>query len=241
LRVFDAAGQLIISNTPTNSYSAIVVAFVPGAGDYFVDVRSAGEPGAVGQYTLSMRPGPAIAPLQVESVVVNDGAAQRSVVRSLTVSFTELATFLSTPAAAFQVSGPNGNVAVSVDFSGSTSSQTIARLTFSGSGTSFGSLDDGDWTLTAFASQISDSLGQALDGDFNGYVGGNYVFQFHRLFGDLDADTDVDALDFLAFRDALGSSVGDANFQTAFDYDNDNDVDASDFLQFRTRFGTVLP
>jgi len=42
LRVFDAAGQLIISNTPTNSYSAIVVAFVPGAGDYFVVVRSAG-------------------------------------------------------------------------------------------------------------------------------------------------------------------------------------------------------
>ena len=63
---------------------------------------------------------------------------------------------------------------------------------------------------------------------------------FHRYFGDLDGDRDVDGVDFLAFRNTSGLSVGDVGFNPVFDSDGDGDVDAVDFIQFRQRFGTSL-
>src|SRR6185503_13152522 len=98
--------------------------------------------------------------LRVSSVVVNGGAAQRSQVTDLTVTFTGLAILPTNPAAAFQLTrvGPGdstGDVTLAVDLSASTATQTIARLTFGGALTEFGSLTDGLYQLTILSAQVS--------------------------------------------------------------------------------------
>src|SRR5206468_941813 len=107
------------------------------------------------------------APIAVTSVVVNAGQAnltQRSMVTSVTVTFSGLVTFTGSAANAFQLARtgpgtPNGNVTLAVDLSGSTGTQTVAKLTFSGSLTEgANSLIDGNYTLTVFSSQVQGGL-----------------------------------------------------------------------------------
>jgi hypothetical protein len=175
-----------------------------------------------------------LGPVGVASVVVNDGAAQRSRVDALTVTFNGLVELPADPASAFALTGPNGGIAVAVDVSGSTGTQTVARLTFAGAGVEGGSLADGQYTLATSGAAITDGYGAMIDADGDGQPGGALVTSFHRLFGDADGDGDVDAQDFGAFRSAFGGS----NF--IFDFDGDGDVDASDFGQFRARFGSSI-
>lgn len=172
----------------------------------------------------------------ITSTQVNDGSNQRSIVTSLSVEFSALVTLPTNAADAFTVVGPNGQVPVSVDTSGSTATQTKTRLTFSGPGTLAGSLTDGNYVLTVLGNQIT--LGdQALNADNDGTPGGNFAFTFHRLFGDADGNRSVTAADFNAFRLAYGQSG-----PSIFDFNGDGTVSASDFNDFRMRFGaTLLP
>src|SRR5207253_806127 len=91
-------------------------------------------------------------PARVTSVVVNNGAAQRSRVTSVTVTFNTVVTFAGSPASAFRLTrtgpGAPADVTLAVDLTGGTALQTVARLTFSGSLTEFGSLSDGNYALT---------------------------------------------------------------------------------------------
>jgi hypothetical protein len=156
-------------------------------------------------------------PPSVSATEVNDGAAQRSRVTSLRVTFSEVVTLAP---GAFTVTGPAGSVTYSLDLNQSTPTQTVALL-------SFAPLADGNYTLDLPASAVTGSGGQ--------HPAADYVFTFHRLFGDADGDRDVDAGDFGAFRAAFGSS------NPVFDADGDGDVDAADFGAFRQRFGSSLP
>jgi hypothetical protein len=86
----------------------------------------------------------------------------------MTVAFTGLATLPANPADAFLLTrlGPDGSpvdVTLAVNLSASTATQTIARLTFGGAVTEFGSLVDGLYRLRIFAVQVSGS-GHLLDG-----------------------------------------------------------------------------
>jgi Tol biopolymer transport system component len=164
----------------------------------------------------------------VQSVRIADGSAQRSVVRSLTVTFDQPVFFAGEPAAAFILTSPAGSVQLAA---GSVSGNSVT-LTFSGSLTQFGSLIDGKYTLRVLADQIA-NIGP-LDGNNDGVGGDDFTFNFHRLFGDADGNGFVDALDFRAFRGALGSMA------FAFDFDGDGDVDAADFVAFRGRFGVGI-
>src|SRR5262249_48097768 len=142
-----------------------VVSFqVIAADGYFATVSPFGGP----------RVGVSSPPLvTVAAVDVNGGAAQRSMVTSLTVNFSGRVTLPAAPAGAFQLVGPGGAVALTVDLSGSTATQTVARLTFSGPGIVGGSLADGSYTLTVLGSQVLDASGRLLDGDGNGVAGGD--------------------------------------------------------------------
>jgi hypothetical protein len=133
------------------------------------------------------------------------------------------------------VTGPGGPVALAADTTQSTPTQTVVVLTFSGAGTTAGSLDDGNYQLTVLAAAVLGGDGQPLDGNGNGTGGDNFTFAFHRLFGDSDGDRDVDATDFGAFRAAFG-----ATSNLSFDADGDGDVDATDFGAFRSRFGSSV-
>lgn len=183
-------------------------------------------------------------PPSISDVVTGDGSAQRSRVTSLTVTFSQVVTL---GGSAFTLAGPGGNIALAVDTNPSTPTETIAVLTFSGAGTEFDSLADGNYTLSVAAGQVAGNFGMNLDGNGDGAAGDDFVSPtapnpgaIFRLFGDGDGDRDVDSMDFLAFRGTNGLNSGDPGFNPHFDFDFDGDVDSGDFLEFRARFGTSV-
>ena len=110
--------------------------------------------------------------------------------------------------------------------------QTIARLTFHGSGVQHGSLKDGTYRLTIRADKIKDAEGNHLDGDGNGVSGGNHVDEFFRRFGDTDGDNDVDLLDAEVFGSALGKRSGNAGYLWYLDFNANGKVWKEDLAQF---------
>jgi CSLREA domain-containing protein len=180
-------------------------------------------------------------PPRVLTVQINDGSAQRSRVTSVTVTFIEPVAFAGPPAAAFSLTGPGGLVNLAVDLSASSTIETVAKLTFSGPNSEYGSLKDGRYTLTIAAAQVTDLAGNPLDGNSDGIGGDDYVLasaaapnpptNIFRLYGDINGDGTVSASDFNVFRQYFGG------FLFGFDFDNDGAVAASDFIQFRLRFG----
>jgi autotransporter-associated beta strand protein len=174
-------------------------------------------------------------PASVQSVVIDNGTAQRSMVRSVTVNFNRVVVFGGTPAAAFQVArkgpGQTGNVTLGVDLSGSTANQTVARLTFSGTLTEGpNSLVDGDYTLTVVTAQVQ-----------GGIQGGDNLTSLFRLYGDVNGDRTVNGLDLALFRTAFGTSLGNPNYVDYLDQNGDGAINGLDLAAFRTHFGTTLP
>jgi autotransporter-associated beta strand protein len=178
-------------------------------------------------------------PAVVSSVVVNAGQAnltQRSLVTSVTVTFSRPVNLVGPAADAFRLTrtGPGGltsNVALTVDLSGSTAAQSIARLTFSGPLTEgANSLIDGNYTLTVLNSQIQ-----------GGVQGGDNISTLFRLFGDVNGDKAVDGFDLTAFRNAFGSVQGNASYVPFLDFNGDGAIDGADLTLFRNRFGVILP
>ncbi len=184
----------------------------------------------IGAYEVQAAP-------KVLSLQINDGLVQRSRVTSLTVTFNGPVVLPVNPATAFELKRQSDDSAVAMSASVSGNSIT---LTFTGGPVEFGSLADGRYTLTAFASLIGNADAQ-LDGDGNGAGGDDYMLasaatpgsptNIFRVFGDFDGDGSVAANDFIQFRLAIGGN------SPIFDFDNDGAVAAGDFIQFRLRFG----
>jgi hypothetical protein len=174
------------------------------------------------------------APQKVESVVLNDGSAQRSMVNRVTVTFGGAVVL---DPGAIELRGQDGTLVdaqVSISLA---EGKTVAVLTFAGPEFIGGSLADGSYTLTDQADRVHDRWGRELDGDGNGVAGGNRVDAFFRLFGDADGDGAVDGRDRESFRSAFKTSVGDAGYLWYFDFDGNGDVNGRDNGQFNRRFG----
>jgi hypothetical protein len=127
------------------------------------------------------------APPTVESMVVNDGAVQRSEVTSLTVTFS---TQVALNPGALEVqrqdrSDVGLNVITSV-----VGGKTIAVVTFTGNDIVDGSLPDGTYTLTVHSSLVHDGTGQSLAQDA--------TLSFFRLLGDVDGDGVINDQDLAA-------------------------------------------
>jgi hypothetical protein len=166
---------------------------------------------------------------QVESVVINSGSAQRSMIQSQTVTFGSLVTIEPGAFELRRSDGVAGTVQMSVTHG---DHATTAVLTFGGSVVGpGGSLRDGNYTLTILGSHIHDA---------DGHTGVTHVEEFFRLFGDSDGDRDVDLLDFARFRRAYGKADGSAYFDARFDHDDDSDIDLLDFANFRKNYGKKL-
>jgi Bacterial Ig domain len=168
-------------------------------------------------------------PPRVTSVIVNDGSAQRSLVRSITVTFDTLVTF--DPGAFFLVRA-GGTIPTLTRQVTQSGGETQVVLAFSGAGTQFRSLADGSWTLKVQKARIhrADYRPAVMDADS--------VTSFHRFFGDADGDRAVDDADRTAFDAAFGQT--DATSLATFDFDRDGDVDAADRTQFDRRFGRAI-
>jgi hypothetical protein len=169
-------------------------------------------------------------------------------VTSITVTFSTIVSLPANIASAFTLSRIGGG-AVTI---GTATAQTVSGATvvtlsgFSGTEALFGgSLNDGRYTLTALASQIT-ANGQQLDGNGDGTGGDNFVFgdsgaatgnQLYRFFGDVTGDRFVNGADFATFRTAFGTQSPDPNYVAAFDLNADGFVNGADFALFRINFG----
>jgi hypothetical protein len=164
--------------------------------------------------------------VSVQSVIVNDGSAQRSMVKSLTVTFNGVVTL---DAGAFELLRQGGG-AVSLSVTTSVvNGKTVAVISFSGTGIIGGSLADGQYTLITHGDHVHDGQGQTMAGDRQD--------SFFRLFGDSNGKGYVDNHDLFLFRSAFGRHVGEAGYLWYFDYNDDGVVDDADLEQFFLRYG----
>lgn len=171
-----------------------------------------------------------IAPV-VSSCTINGGQTQRSMVKSVSLVFSEavtlgsgavtllLASGLAVPGTALAVGNPSGD-------------QRSYLLTFNGSAVVAGSLADGIYDLKVTASAVQDAAGNLLNA--------NYTRRFHRLFGDINGDKRVNLIDYTRLRTTLGRASGHPLFEEAFDVDASGLVNVTDFGRFRRRFGAVF-
>ena len=110
-------------------------------------------------------------PPVVESIAINNGADQRSSVKSVQLTFDRVVDIDNADGKAFAFTHVvSGEVVTNVADIDDTSGKTVVDFTFDSSGlsvTSFGSLANGDYELTIDASRVTYS-GVQLDGDENG-------------------------------------------------------------------------
>jgi tartrate-resistant acid phosphatase type 5 len=205
------------------------------------------------------------APVMVANIQVNDGSVQRSEVRSLTINFSGAVNFAGgngNAAAAFQLlhvqDATNiANLAAAVSTNGA--GQTVVKLSFTTAGNAAAEIDpvsalnggaaslaDGRYQLTVLSAAVIDANGATLDGARTGTAGSNYVspadtfggagLHLYRLFGDVNGDGVIDALDLGLFRSTYNANSAQANYLAFLDADNSGAVDASDLGQFRSRY-----
>jgi hypothetical protein len=225
-----ATASNLVTFTDSNPYNAN---FALGNVTELANVTSLGE-GLRGVAFV-----PSVAPETVASVVVNNGAVQRSRVTTVQVNFDPSLTLSlpANPADAFQLKRQSDNalVTLSAVVSGPSVTLTFTGGAVDGAAGNY-SLADGRYTLTVFANQVN---GGSFDGNGDGVTGDDYALvgapgtapNLFRFFGDINGDGTVSASDFIVFRQYFGG-VNDA-----FDFNGDGAVAASDFAQFRQRFG----
>ncbi len=183
---------------------------------------------------------------EVESVVINNGDAQRSSVKTVTVTFNRVVDIDEGSGDPFQfINVDTGEEAEDVPVITEMDGKTVVDFTFLAGPTvtDGGSLADGRYELRIDASLVT-SFGMSLDGNGDGVSGDDFVFgtedvdQFYRKYGDHDGNGTVDLLDFAAFRGTFGKSEGDDGYLDELDDNGDGTVNLLDFAAFRGNFGT---
>jgi len=196
--------------------------------------------------------GEPIPPAAVLEVTINEdydapgGADQRSAVVSVTVRFTagvELP-WDGHPESAFRLTRQSDGakpslIATDVSTDGDNS---VVRLTFTGTtAMDGGSLADGRYNLTIFASKVS---GGNFDGNRDGEARDDYVLVgdtngpgLFRLYGDYTGDGAVDAFDFAVFRTIYAPGYDD---DSAYDFGGDAWIGSAEYVAFAARYGTSI-
>jgi hypothetical protein len=216
--------------------------FVIAGGSLYFPVETASNGLELGRVSIVPR---------VETIVFGDGTDQRSMVKSITVSFNQAVTIdlnafvlqhrVGTTLTSFSASDLTITVATTT-----VNGKTEATLTFSGTLIIGDSLFDGNWQLTVLADHVH-AGGKTLDGNGDGTAGDNYVKganaadNFFRLFGDTSGNRNVNVLEFNQFRLTNGLSSSSPSYDARFDFQSNNSVNVLDFNAFRTRYGTTLP
>ncbi|MEO1527261.1 MAG: FG-GAP-like repeat-containing protein [Planctomycetota bacterium] len=217
------------------------------AGETFARVRvsSAGglgvgglaADGEVEDYAVTILPRPAI-----ESISINAGEAQRSLLTELVVTFDSE---VDAPANAFQIRDrQSGTVLDTLQVSNVVigTGQTVSTLSFGEGGNLVfdrvngeHTLVDGNYVLTIDSSLIQlVGGGPTLESDVD--FGVDDVDGFFRFFGDSDGDRDVDGQDLGRFAQSFPKTLGEEGFDRLFDSDGDEDVDGQDYGRIASNF-----
>ncbi|HZY87682.1 MAG TPA: MBG domain-containing protein [Gemmataceae bacterium] len=153
----------------------------------------------------------------VQSVQVNDGTAQRSMVTSVTITFAS-PVYGVPPGSIVIYAGGTALVPTSFVVSGTNQ----VKVLFAGlPGVVHGSLPDGVYSLAVSGKAVA-------------------VDHFFRLFGDANGDGRVDQTDLAAFMLAYRTRSTSANYRSYFDVNGDGSVDLTDYYQFLARYNTHL-
>jgi hypothetical protein len=215
----------------TGTFAGLAQGALTTAGGLYFQISYTG--GASGRDVVLTR----VIPPTVTAVGENAGAAQRSMVTSIQVTFSAAVTIASGAFTLTYLAGPAGAIGSTVGgFSVSTAivnNVTVATLSgFTGTDASFGSLIDGRYSLKVTGSAVTAS-GVPMAADFtyadSGTTSGN---QLYRLYGDGDGNRVVNQSDLTLFRAAFGST------DPTFDVDANGVVNQLDLVAFRTNFGT---
>jgi hypothetical protein len=240
VEVFNAAGTSLLGTgtpLPDGRNETVTVPNLTAGGTYLV--RVTGENQSIGEYLLGTDfvaspppppgPGPGPGPGPTANVLVNGvttPSAWYTVSRLTSLQVNLLSTAATVDPGAFTLTGAglaltNGGGGILVSGLGTNS------LTLSFTGVEFGSLADGTWTLTIDHTKIRN--GSGVSG-----TGSTVVGDIRRLFGDGDANGQVDQADYRMFNNARRT------YNPQFDYDADGVISLIDSDQFYARFGTRL-
>ncbi len=164
----------------------------------------------------------------VSSVIVNDGATQRSRLTHVVVNFSSPIDAAALGAITFTRTLPTFGTVVNTSnglivspLTGTVSSITLTFANVVNSGVQNGSLADGYWQLAIPGANFTSPLNDTM---------------LRRFFGDFDGNGTVDSSDFAQFGSVFGVTVADS----PFDFDDDGVIGSIDFAQFGSRFGVTL-
>ena len=174
----------------------------------------------------------------VESVALDDGSGQRSMVRSLTVTFD---TQVDVDTGAWEIE--NVGSAANVGFTSSQAvvdGKTVVTLDFVGttSTAAGGSLADGNYRLT-IPDTAATAGGTPLSEDF--VHGDQFNDGFFRLLGDVTGNGSVQFNDALAFINAYNSTAGQPGYDDALDFNGDGSILLDDFFLFSPNYNQARP
>ena len=202
-------------------------------------------PSTLGNYFdswVAEAPTPGDIPLRpvVESITVNNGSVNRSLVTSVSVAFDQPVNLSASSFVLTQLSSGNtvGGLQVTSQL---VDGKTVAEITFGADplvitrSAAPHSLVDGNYQLSVVAKNvhtIADGIVMAFDDTF----GESASDQFFGLFGDSDGDRDVDGKDYGQFGLSFLRPLTDPNFDPTMDFDGDGDVDGQDYSRFGRRF-----
>lgn len=226
-------------NQDEESSGIIDVSEIFGPGYYLLDVQAhysiPGELVEGGQFLAMYIP---VAPT-VQSVQINDGSAQRSKVNEVTITINGVIPQANIAAGAFTLTRTQGGTYTANLKSLSTvGRQTFVTLGFAGTGLGTdGALPDGSYTLRVDSTKITDELGQNLDSDRDGKVGGPVavIATFGTLFGDLNGDGAISGQEVAVSAHANGTKIGDADYRWYLDYDANGVINGKDHREVARR------
>ncbi|MFO0939536.1 MAG: YDG domain-containing protein [Pirellulales bacterium] len=198
-----------------------------------------------GNYTISFTTGTLsiLSPIAVSSYSVNAGAAQRSMLTSISLTFN---TPVTLTAGAFSITNIGLTTVQNIPLSQSqiivtpafgTPSTTFTITFGAGSGVQTrasggNSLLDGNYRLDVDATKVVDAVQRVMP--TNAVIGATAADKFFRLYGDIDGNGAVDAVDYIAARNAFASP---GNYNAAFDINGDGVLSASESTSFTLNFG----
>lgn len=174
---------------------------------------------------------------------IGDGTPQRSIVKLLTLKFSSPVA-LSPGAITMSrrnTGGSGGNdgsppTDLSADIllsnpSGDGMTWVVKFLPNSTGADSNGGLFDGIYDIAVHGSDVTAAAGGAF---------ASQTITFTRLFGDIDGNGTVNSADYFRFKQAFGSTVGQARYSAGFDFDGNGSIDSADYFQFKKRFGKTF-
>ena len=162
-------------------------------------------------------------PIAISSFTVNDGSLQRSMVRTVTLTFNTPVTLDGTA-----LSLTNATTSTALTFTASSPDGGTTYVITPTSGiNSAGSLSDANYSLVVNPSGVHSVASPSTT-----MTSQTVTEKFYRLFGDANGDGTVNLVDYRAFVSSYLKTTGQSGFNSVFDTNNDGTINLIDYRAF---------